>query len=183
MWQKYKELTGNIMALVRKNRVYAAQLELDKILVEMPDFAAELAVLSKLSKVGREPLPQSNQLLQESMEILDSSSETVKKQREDIDKLSQYLAKLQKSGKTDKIGESGLDNRQQLKSLASYLESIQGHKARRQLDVLGRTSDKLNILSKNLRSTQQPKPVVHPEVAKLKKLLESSNIVGVKQRA
>jgi hypothetical protein len=182
MWQKYKELTGNIIGLIRENRVYAAQLELDKMLDEMPDFATELAVLSKLAVVGRENQPQSDkqQVLQESMEILDSSSERVKKQRENIDKLNQYLAKLQKSSKAVKVRDNKHENRQQLKNLGSYLESIRGYKARQQLDVLGRTSGKLTILSTNLGCAKQPNSVVHPEVAMLNKLSEPSIVVGVK---
>ncbi|MBF0193332.1 MAG: hypothetical protein HQL71_02195 [Magnetococcales bacterium] len=184
MWQKYKELTEDIIDLVHKNQVYAAQLKLDKMLDEMPEFAAELAILAKLSKVGREAGPSIDQQteLQESMAILDNSDDKVKKQREDIDKLKQYLAKLQKAGKVNRAREGEHKNKHQLNNLSNYLLKLQGNKARQQLDILARSKAKLSVLSKNLQGAKQPKSVVHPEVRNLQKLSEFSSTVRVKQR-
>ncbi|MBF0381462.1 MAG: hypothetical protein HQL69_10610 [Magnetococcales bacterium] len=183
MWQKYKELTGNIMEMIHKNRVYAAQAELDKMLAEMPGFATELAVLAKLLHVGRETQPQGSpavgetdeqqRLLEESMAILARSEQKVEKQHKDIHKLNQYLAKLHQYSSASVDAKNGKNSQQEeLKHLTCYLDNIRGYRARKKLDVLQRTKGELNRLSTELNRAREAKSVVSPEVKKLKSIFK-----------
>ncbi len=184
MGQERKELTDNILSLIRDNRVYEAQLMLDETLRDRPEFASELSLFTALLQVGRDgdqpstakPEESRQQLFGEAMEILNSSGDSVKHKREQIERLEQFLAEIEKIAaerEEDQGLEADSQSRQQLAELGSYLDKIRGSQARQQLDPARRTTKRLKKWVSQLNRSRQAKAVVHPVVTKLEQLSSS----------
>jgi hypothetical protein len=185
MWQNHKELTDNIISLVRKKRVCEAQQVLDGAMADVPELAAGWFILAKLLVLGGKEREESikntlgefgvapQKLFSEAMDILNSSEETVNQSRLQIKRLSLFLEDIRSHAENmeEGFGQSDLGPvEKQQEKLEDYLGKVRGYQARRQLDVAGRTVGRLNMLASGLVRARQKTLVDHPIVAKLNRL-------------
>ncbi len=186
MGHDHEELTGKIIGLVRKKRIYEAQETLDAAVKNFPEFAASWFIMAKLLLLGGKEREKSvekalgeygnapQKLFSEAMETLDGYEDSINSAKSQIERLSRYLQDIRSVDVHDATapGESGHDaaGAGDVDKLNMFLRQVRGHEARSKLDVHGRTIGRLNRLAAGLARTGPQESVENPVVDKIKRL-------------